>query len=406
MTAKRRSHGAGSIRERSLKDGSLRFDVLVRDRPGQPQKQVASFESRPEAEALLALHCVRRAEAGYHVPADIGILTLRNLGHLYLDALPPHRLATDKSRWRARVETAEFIDWPLTQIGEGAVRRWIDTMARTDVATGKSAGKRPSRSTLQNALNLLRSALRWGVIQGHVDVNAAKAVTISESTIVSPPTSWIGEAFDYLREEEMRKLLEAELPAMQKTAFTLLAFTGARPKDLYLLTWDRVDVRGARIRFRTHKKNRDYIASLLPIALEALRSWWLSQGQPNAGLVFPGPATDEHPHGAPHVKGYDWGWADTEPHPGKRRAGYRARAGIRRSVPLYSLRHTAASHLLLGTELYTGGRRWSPEEVASFLGHADLTTVRRYLVGLGLASQRAVEESRIALRELGRKTRG
>jgi integrase len=379
--------------------------VLVRGAPGERQKQVGSFESKGKAEAMLALHAVRRADAGHYVPADIGVLTLRRLGHLYLDALPAHRLVTDKSRWAARVESAEFIDWPLTQVSEMTVRRWVDLMARTDIADGKSKGKRPSRSTLQNALNLLRSALRWAVIQGHVDTNAAKNITISESTIATPHTSAVGEMFDFLREDEVKKLIEADLPPAQKAAFTLLAFTGARPKDLYLLTWDRVDVRAALVRFRTHKKHRNYVASLLPIALEAIRTWWMACGQPVAGLVFLGPKNYEHPKGRPHAKGYDWGWADSEPQPGKKYEGYRVRAGIRRHVPLYSLRHTAATHLLLGSDLYTGGRRWSPEEVASFLGHADLSTVRRYMVGLGIASMKAVEESRVALKELAAKKR-
>jgi len=405
LSSTRKEFGAGSVRARTLKDGTRRYDVRIRSAPGEPQKQVGSFESREEADALLALHSVRRANAGHKTPADRGVLTLRNLGHLYLDALPDNRLVTDKSRWQSRIEAAEFIDWPLTQISEMAVRRWVDLMARTNIAGGKSEGKRPSRSTLQNALNLLRSALRWAVIQGHVDTNAAKTVTISESTIATPRTSAIGEMYDYLREDEVRRLIEADLPPAQKAAFTLLAFTGARPKDLYLLTWDRVDVRGSTVRFRTHKKHRDYVASLLPVALEAMRAWWLVCGQPVAGLVFLGPKNYEHPEGVPHAKGYDWGWADSEPKPGKRYDGYRVRAGIRRHVPLYSLRHTAATHLLLGAELYTGGRRWSPEEVASFLGHADLSTVRRYMVGLGIASMRAVEESRVALKELAAKTR-
>ncbi len=393
MNTKRRSHGAGSIRTRTLRDGTLRYDVLIRV-PGGKQKQVATCTTADEADAYLTLHAVRRAEAGHFVPADIGVMTLRHMGNLFLDALPAERLVTERSRWRARVETSEMIDWPLTQITEQSIRRWIDKMARTPIASGKSAGRLPSRATIQGALALLRSAFKWAVIAEHHDSNPAKGVSISESTIAAPRSSIIGSVFDYLREDEVRRLLAADLPPTQKAAFTLLAFTGARPKDLYLLTWDRVDVRGARVVYRTHKRDRDYMVSLLPAALDAFRTMWLAAGQPATGLVFPGPS------GEPHVKGYDWGWASTEPKPGKHWTGYRERAGIRRPVPLYSLRHTAASHLLLGTELFTGGRRWSPEEVASFLGHADLSTVRKYLVALGIANIRAVEESREALRLL------
>jgi integrase len=273
------------------------------------------------------------------------------------------------------------------------VRRWIDVMSRTIIQAGKSAGQRPARATLQSALCLLRDAFKWAVIHGHMDTNPAKGVTISESTIAAPRTSIIGDVFDYLREDEVKRLLAAELPPKQRAAFTLLAFTGARPKDLYLLTWDRVDVRGARVRYRSHKKSRDYAVSLLPVALEAMRTWWLAHGQPTSGLVFSGPK------GAPHTKGYDWSWQPGVSRHGKPIPGYRALSGIRRDVPLYSLRHTAASHLLLGTELFTGGRRWDAAEVASFLGHSDLSTVRRYLVALGIASMRAVEESREAIKQ-------
>ena len=101
--------------------------------------------------------------------------------------------------------------------------------------------------------------------------------------------------------------------------------------------------------------------------------------------------------GAPHTKGFDWGWSATKPH-GKRLPGYREKAGIRRPVPLYALRHTCASLLLLGAPLYTGGRRWDDSEIASHLGHADLSTVRNYAVSLGIASKLAVEESRVALK--------
>lgn len=394
---KPRSYGAGYVRIRTLKDGSQRFDVLVRGHEDGKQKTIASCETPEKADAFLAAYAVQRAAAGKFVPKDIGALTIRNLGDLYLEALTDERRVTDRSRWNARVLTAAFIDWPLTQIGPPAVRLWIDRMARTTITEGKSKGKRPARSTLQNALNLLRDAFKWAVIQGHLDVNPAKGVTISESTVAGPRTSSIGEVFDYLREDEVRRLIDADLPPPQKAAFTLLAFTGARPKDLYMLTWARVDVRAARVRYRSHKVHRDYSVALLPTALEAMRTWWMLRGQPTEGLVFPGPTSDEHPNGAPHAKGYDWGWAPGVSRHGKLVPGYRAIAGIRRPVPLYSLRHTAASHLLLGTELFTGGRRWDAAEVASFLGHSDLTTIRRYLVALGIASIRAVEESREAI---------
>jgi len=399
VTKRRKAPGAGTISERVTPSGEVRFDVrIVLDgvRHGK------TLRSRAEAEAFLAQVHHERAQAGHFQPYDAGILTLRQLGHLYLAALPEARLVTDRSRWRARVETAEFADWPVTQISEQAVRRWIDRMSRAEIRTGKSAGKRPSRPTLQNALNLLRSALSWAVIHGHLDTNAAKNVTIRESTVVRPRSAGVGEAYDYLREDEVRKILEADVPATQRAAFTLLAFTGARPKDLYLLTWDRVDMKRGVVRYHSHKRSRDYTVHLLPVAHEAIRTWWMAQGQPVRGLLFPSKQTKQRGPQTPHTKGYDWGWAPALAR-GKMTRGYRARIGIRRDVPLYSLRHTCASHLLLGSQLFTGGRIFSKEEVVSVLGHADDSTVHRYMVSLGVANQRAVEDARELIRTSRRK---
>lgn len=405
----RASPGSGHIRTRHTSKGE-RYDVLVRE-DGKQRTLKGGLDSHAEAEAYLAAWHVEREAAGLYVPFDTGIMTVRKMGDLYLASLSPEKLDTGGSLWRARVETAEFIDWPLTQLEERGVRRWVDTMARTPIASGKRKGKRPQRQTLQNALNLLRAAFKWAVIRGHADTNPAKNVSISDSTTEAIGTG-AGD-YDYLHVDEVRRILESPaLPQRARVAFTLLAFTGARPKDLYLLTWDRVDIAGQTVRFRTHKKDRDYLAHLLPVALDALREWWAKSGRRATGLVFPGP------DGEPHTKGYDWGWADTRAQrkwkkhnrsgvlkayvsrePAKTSPGWRSKIGIRRPVALYSLRHTCASQLLLGADLFTGGRIWSLPEIASHLGHADTKTVERYAKALGVASKRAVEESRVAIRD-------
>jgi integrase len=413
----RKAPGSGHVRTRTLKDGTQRFDVLVY-KDGKKITLAGGLKSQAEADVYLLAYQQERAEHGLFVPLDSGVMTVRRLGELYLAAVNKRTAKTDRRRWNARVLPAEFIDWPLTQLSEQAVRRWIDTMARTEVQVGKAKGQRPSRGTLATALAVLRSALKYGVMHGHIDTNVAKRVTIGDSTMAAPKGTAQGDGYDYLHEAEVRRLLDAEsLPQRQRTAFVLLAFTGARPMDLYRLTWDRVDVGGATVRYHSHKRDRDYTAHLLPQAHQVLRAWWIASGRPGEGLVFPGKG------GAPHTDGYDWGWADSTGRlqwsnrlrdgslqRGKAeeitvQPGWRSKIGIRRELPLYSLRHTAASHLLLGTPLFTGGRRWSMEEVASFLGHADMSTVRRYCVALGIASMRAVEESREMLAARDGKTR-
>ena len=54
--------------------------------------------------------------------------------------------------------------------------------------------------------------------------------------------------------------------------------------------------------------------------------------------------------------------------------GYRKRAGIERRVRFHDLRHTCASHLLMGT----WGVRLSIEEVSAWLGHSSTAVTQRY----------------------------
>ncbi len=100
---------------------------------------------------------------------------------------------------------------------------------------------------------------------------------------------------------------------------------------------------------------------------------------------------------------YDGGWADKRDRKGgedvKVYQGYRSKAGIARDVPLYALRHTCACQLLLGSQLFTGGRQWSREEIQSQLGHRDSKATEHYLRALGILGRRAALESREALKK-------
>ncbi|MBT8453680.1 MAG: tyrosine-type recombinase/integrase [Deltaproteobacteria bacterium] len=69
--------------------------------------------------------------------------------------------------------------------------------------------------------------------------------------------------------------------------------------------------------------------------------------------------------------------ADSRNHERIRRASLRKtrpRHDLFRSVRFHDLRHTCASHLIMGT----WGRAWRLEEVQVVLGHASRTTIERY----------------------------
>lgn len=79
----------------------------------------------------------------------------------------------------------------------------------------------------------------------------------------------------------------------------------------------------------------------------------------------------------PCIRGYDAGWADV-PELGRAAPyvafGWRRRAGIARDSRSHDLRHTCASHLVMGT----WGRVWRLDEVRDFLGHTDVAVTQRY----------------------------
>lgn len=400
---KRKPAGSGHLREVRRADGSIVYQVLVHD--NGKQKSLGTYP-KAKAEARLCAWYKIREEEGHFVPRDTGILTVRTLGELYLDGISPAKAKVERRRWNARVLNAEFIDWPITQVSEAAIRRWIRTMAKTPITTGKAKGLTPSHGTLATALHVLRDAFKYAVINELYDVNPADSVTITGSAMNIRKGA---QAFDYLHIDEVKRVIDGErfeMPLVVHTALMLLTFAGPRPGDLYHTDWMQCDVDAGTINFYSRKRKRHYLVHLLPPAHDALRRYWLACGRPGTGLLFPGA------DGKPHADGYDWGWPDKRERRGgkyhlrsgevrewKRDAvqvtpGWRTKIGIRRPLALYSLRHTCASQLLLGAELFTGGRRWSFEEIASQLGHADLTTVRKYALALGIASKQAVEESR------------
>lgn len=435
------------IRERVAKDGTIKFLALATLERGK-QRSLGTYDTFDEAVAARAAYFARIAQQGNPAPrADSGILTVNQLGRACLQAMAAP--AWDVNRWEVRVATAKWADWPAVQLSRENVQVWIDEMANTPIASGRSAGELPTRATLHSALSLLRRVYRWAQKPARklVTHNPADGVTIGNSTDAKPRTRRF--AFDYLREDEARLLLEAtpnRLPLHAKAKFVMLMIAGARPKDVWGLEWPAVDWRAQAIQFSSTKTQHhgasDYVVHPLPQLMSVLREWWLACGRPTAGLVFPAGVRQDGTQRR-YARGYDAGWQDTKErrrsvwhvdhtldrslsadgtnnakerggaearrlrrlHGERRekrselsvRRGWRSKLGITRDVPLYALRHTCASHLLLGTELFTGGRAWDPVEVQSQLGHKDIKATERYMVALGIRAHRAAKESRVAL---------
>jgi integrase len=364
------SYGTGTVDR--LPSG--RYRVRLSDGSGH-RITIGTYATPEEAERMRVAGLVGKDRLGVR-------LSLADYGEKWLSRTAAQRRnrRTDHSRWMVHVAGTELGAAALDTVTRADVRDWMRAaLGRSGQRSTKgeltSTGKPVSRQTVVHALGLVRRALQEAVEDGHLEANPAAGLKVPSS----------GEHVDwaYLTAAELGRVLELELRPDQRAAFTMAAWTGLREGELAGLRWTDLDgLSSGPIRLHVRQswggplKTRSSRRSLylLPAAAAALRAWrelWLElpAARRRLGLVFPSPGGDGL------AKGYDWQWA------GKldRRnqacwLGLRDRAGLRH-VRWHDLRHTCASHLVMGT--WTP-RPWSLQEVRDYLGHSSIKVTERY----------------------------
>lgn len=321
---------------------------------GGARVTVGSHDSWDDAAGAIAEFW--RLRAATEVAAGAGIMSLRAWGVQYLDARETdgvHRDSdSDRNRWNARIASKPLAEMSLDTIDSRDVRAWLADQIKAPSARGK----RPAKTTVSNALNLLRVALEAAVEAGHIPSNPARNVRM-------PRMAQSDEVWDWLRAREIEKLL-AVTSGDQRAAFTVALYTGLRKGELWGLRWQDIDFAGAQLTVRKSydgptKGGRQRRVPLLKPALDALRE---QHRRPRlCSLVFPA-------HGPVMRTEYDSLGLDEALELAK----------VRR-IRFHDLRHTCASHLVQGT--------WAPawiaaplrlEEVKEWLGHKSITTTQRY----------------------------
>lgn len=299
-------------------------------------------------------------------------LTLSGWGALWLKQLELEqaKAATDKRKvWGRYVEPSPLAGMPLRKIRSEHVRRWLDELARRTTKGGAPLGDQ----TMKNALYCLSAALRDAQRAGRASQNACRGVAVKRRGSQEDP-------WTYLTLAEIKRVLEhPALPARQRVIFGVAIYTGLRAGELWGLRWSDLTRAGSdphmmvrRSFGGTTKGKRVRKIPLFPPALALLQEWKQIQaarqlkrekrgkraGARIGGLVWPS-RYDEM-----HTPTYDAQWAKV----------WRASCGIRPGVTLRDMRHTFASHLIMGS----WGRAWRLEEIQQLLGHASRVTTERY----------------------------
>jgi len=336
------------------------------------ERTVGTLETEERAHQVLNGHVEARAR---RLIQPAGVI-FYDFGERWIETLSDKNKRSWRSTWKTVVSAAPFAQWPIDAITADDVDDWTaDLLEHISPRTGKPI----SRSTAKHALGLVRRCF-------DAAVKPAKLISASPAADAELPPSDDPDddpAWTYLSQEEIVALLECpDLPPKQRAAFAIAIYAGLRQGELAALTWERVDLREDRPRLtvaaswgtRT-KTRRTRLVSLIPAARAALHAWWVLQGRPAAGLVWPSDKPGQRGMQVRHGKGYDWGWSDTRDNAaGVCWLGWRRRVGIARRVRFHDLRHTCATHMVSGS----WGRLWTLEEVQAVLGHTSKDTTQRY----------------------------
>ena len=266
----------------------------------------------------------------------------------------------------ARAKAAPFAGYALTSLRPVDVEDWLLEVVRER-----------SKSTAKHAFSLLRQAMQDALKRGLVEANPCAAVKAPD-----PPAHRRApkdETPDFYSLEELEQLLRCEdIPLRSRRIHAVAIYAGLRRGEIFGLEWQDLDLDGRAphvwvrrtVRRLPPKSGRARRVPLIGPALHTLRAWREECDRSKAPDAYVFATRDGGMHGA----SYDAAWSDHTPTPGgKTYPGCPRRAGIR-YLKFPALRHTAASHLLLGS----WGRRWRREEVRDFRGHRDIHETQIY----------------------------
>lgn len=380
----RRAYGSGSIEEHGA---GWRWVARING------KRVKSppYATREEAAAVLG-EALRLSSSGDVAP--VAGLTLRQWGNIWLrrrEDSGVRSLKADRSRWQRHVLAAPFIDLALREIRKRDLKAWVAKLQRTAGAEQQlggafaAGGERLSPQTIRHCVNLVRGALAAAVDDELLDVNPADKIRIDAPPQTDEPWTYltefeIAQLFEFLGRETARarpRERVAELVAVYAVAI----YAGLRKGEIIPLRWVDVDL-GERpqitVRYSRQggtKSGKIRRVPLLAPAAEALRAWRAESFEAEkqktdraAALVFPSP------RGGAWHEDHEFGWPDTRRGAQGMSPGVKTRCGIAREVRFHDLRHSCASHLVMGT----WGRTWRLDEVRDLLGHSDVETTQRY----------------------------
>lgn len=233
----RLAHGEGSIYYERSRDRYVGSMDLGRDGNGRRLRAKVTGATRDEV--ALKLRARRAAiEAGDAAPSAMTVAAL-------LDQWEGTVVA------RMTPRTAEHARWALAHVRPvlGTVRLVDLRASHVEAMLAAKATEGLSRSTVTRVRATLARALKWGQARDYVARNAAD---LAEMPPTPPPAE--GRA---LTRTELAALLTAAEGSRLGPVWVLMGELGLRPGEAVGLTWPDIDLEGAVVHVRRHRKLRE-----------------------------------------------------------------------------------------------------------------------------------------------------
>lgn len=282
----------------------------------------------------------------------------------------------ERSVWRQHILTAKFADWPMRRVRPIDVDEWLTALPQKQAVrihrrkvAGEwkvdlvPAGRLISKETLKHARRVCQAIFADALRRGKVPINPVRDSRIPK---MARPREEEQE-WTFLLPGEIHtlfaKIEKAKRADFYRAAYALPIYAGLREGEVWGLRWKDVKADCIQVRYsfaRAVKAESSHrTVPMLPVVRDAMAAWRRAGGSVKAhGLVFPADG------GGHHAKGYDANWASQ----------WRAKVGCAPYITFHMLRHTCASHLMMGT----WGMQLELVELRDWLGHADIQTTQRY----------------------------
>ncbi len=353
MAKKRRSPGAGSIEK--LPSGKFRIRLTGSDGKKCSSETFLTYEEADQMRKNLLATLLQKNSYSR------GGLTLRQWAIKWFGRRNNRSVKTDENNLSNHVLTSELADMTLAEISRKDIKDFLyDLQKKKALVPVKGGGMKPSERSLSESTQklvaaLLKKCFSDAVEEGLLKENVAKGIQVAKQSVA-------GQKWNYLKKEEIHKILSCEkIPQEFRLIYQFAIYTGMRKGELWPLRWDDVELDSTypKISISRSKdagtKGANRTIPLLRPALEALLTW--KHACPSDEFVFP------KADGEKRAGGYTPKWKK-----------HKEFAGISRRIRFHDLRHTCATHLVMGT----WGPAWGLYEVQNFLGHEDMSTTQIY----------------------------